>query len=74
MVCFDVVRVKCQVPIHSAVTTSALLVLRMPSFVQAPRGGYGSVSPVTGTALSTAFEISAAGWTDEASVSQPRGV
>jgi hypothetical protein len=36
--------------------------------VQAPRGGFGRVSPSSGTALSTPFEIAALGWTDDKAV------
>jgi hypothetical protein len=36
---------------------------------QAPRNGYGLVSPASGTALDTKFEISAVGWTDDKTVS-----
>ncbi len=35
---------------------------------QAPRNGYGVVSPSNGTALNTSFEISAVGWTDDKTV------
>jgi hypothetical protein len=35
---------------------------------QAPRNGYGAVRPTEGTSLSTPFEVSALGWTDDSTV------
>jgi hypothetical protein len=49
-----------------AVSSSTAVLVRVN---QAPRGGYGVVSPVIGgEALVTPFEVSAEGWTDDATV------